>query len=156
MRGSRWVAVVAGAVFLLSGLAKADQKPPSLDAASQAFDEALKKHDVEAVFAHMTDDVVMMPPGEPTLRGKAAAREWYSWLLSQYKTSSLVLTQREVIVGEGVGAVIGAHEWILKPVAGGEPVVDRGSYMQVWKQQADGRWLFAREIWNSSAPPAAQ
>jgi ketosteroid isomerase-like protein len=35
-------------------------------------------------------------------------------------------------------------------------VVDRGSYMQIWKRQADGRWLFAREIWNASAPPVGQ
>jgi ketosteroid isomerase-like protein len=40
------------------------------------------------------------------------------------------------------------------PVAGGKPLVDRGSYMQVWQRQPDGRWLFSREVWNSSVPPA--
>jgi ketosteroid isomerase-like protein len=40
------------------------------------------------------------------------------------------------------------------PVGGGPAVTDRGSYLQVWHHEPDGRWRFAREIWNSAAPPA--
>lgn len=149
--------IVLGSIALLGGPAgsqPAQAAGETLDEASQAFDAALKQDDIEGVFKRFTDDVVLMPPGEAPLRGKAAAREWYTGLVAQYRTSSLALTQREIFVGDRVGAVIGTHEWILKPVAGGDPVVDRGSYMQIWKQQADGRWLFAREIWNASSPPA--
>ena len=73
---------------------------------------------------------------------------------SSRKASSLDFTGIEYFAGDGWGAVMGNHEWTLKPAAGGEPVVDRGSYMQIWKQEADGRWLFAREIWNAGPPPA--
>jgi hypothetical protein len=48
-----------------------------------------------------------------------------------------------------------AYEWALQPAAGGSAVVDRGSYMQVWKEQGDKTWRFAREVYNSSVPPAA-
>ena len=31
-------------------------------------------------------------------------------------------------------------------------VTDRGSYVQVWHREPDGKWLFARELWNSTTP----
>jgi ketosteroid isomerase-like protein len=148
--------IVLASVALLCGPSASRATGETLDEASQAFDAALKKDDAEGVFNRVTDDVVLMPPGEAPLRGKVAAREWYTGLVAQYRTSSLARTRREVFVGDRIGAVTGTHEWVLKPVAGGDPVVDRGSYMQIWKQQEDGRWLFAREIWNASAPPAVQ
>jgi ketosteroid isomerase-like protein len=126
----------------------------ALEAASEALDRALGTDDVEALFALVADDVVLMPPGEAPVRGKAAMREWYLGLLSQYRTESLILTDREVSVAAGLAVVAGTHEWRLQAAAGGDPVVDHGKYMQVWKQQPDGRWLFAREIWNSSVPPS--
>jgi ketosteroid isomerase-like protein len=165
MRWIRQAGRTGGAILLLFGfavaapraaVAAAGAKPPSLDAASQALDAALQKDDVEGLFAHMTDDVVLMPPGEAPVVGKAAARAWYTGLLSQYRTTSLSFTERELLEDGKLGVVLGKHEWVLQPTAGGEPVTDRGSYIQVWKRQADGRWLFVREIWNASAPPPAQ
>jgi ketosteroid isomerase-like protein len=154
---ARTVAFIVGVAGLLPVCPAAAEaaKSPTLEAASQALDEALRRDDVEALFARMTDDVVLMPPGEAPLRGKAAARAWYTGLLAQYRTSTLVFTQREVFEDQTTGVVLGAHEWVLRPTAGGEPVVDRGSYMQLWRKQPDGRWLFAREIWNASSPTAA-
>ena len=73
--------------------------------------------------------------------------------LAQYRTSSLTLADREVLVGSGWAVELGTFEWALQPTAGGSTVVDRGSYMQVWKKQGDKTWLFAREVYNSSVPP---
>jgi ketosteroid isomerase-like protein len=102
--------------------------------------------------SYVADDVILMAPGEAPVRGKKAVRAWYTGLLSQYHTSSLTLTDREVFVGSGWAVELGAYEWGLAPTKGGTPSVDRGSYMQVWMQQPDGQWRFAREIYNSSVP----
>ena len=127
----------------------------AMEAASAAFHQALIANDSDKLFPFVAEDVVMMPPGEAVIRGKAGMREWYTRFLSQFRTSSMTLTDREVLVGEGWAVEVGAYEWGLAPVGGGAPLTDRGHYMQVWKAQADGQWRFAREIWNSSAPPAA-
>jgi ketosteroid isomerase-like protein len=124
----------------------------TLEAATAAFHRALRTNDADALFAHVTDDVLMMPPGESVLRGKAAMREWYATFLSQYRTSSLTLLDCEVLVGDDWGVELGTFEWELDPIGGGDPMLDRGNYMQVWQWQSDGHWRFAREIWNSSAP----
>jgi uncharacterized protein (TIGR02246 family) len=131
--------------------------PPSatkadVERATVAFHEALRTNDAETFLSFVADDVVMMPPGEAPVRGKDALRAWYAVFLSQYRTSSLTLGDREVFVGEGFAVEIGSFEWGLTPAAGGTPILDRGNYMQVWRRQPDGQWRFEREIWNSSAP----
>jgi len=100
----------------------------------------------------MADDAVIMPPNEPALKGKAAIRAWYEQFVAQMHTSSLNITDREVLIGGDYATEIAAFEWALLPVAGGSPGIDRGSYIQVWRRQPDGRWLFSREVWNSTTP----
>jgi uncharacterized protein (TIGR02246 family) len=127
----------------------------SVEAATAAFHQALRTNDADTFLSYVAEDVVMMPPGEAVVRGKSALRTWYEGFLSRYRTSSLTLSDREVFVGEGWAVELGTYEWGLTPVDGGDSSVDRGNYMQVWKPQPDGRWQFAREIWNSSVPPAS-
>jgi ketosteroid isomerase-like protein len=154
----KWQSVVALSLLASIGCgeAKARSSPAraEVDRATTAFHQALRTNDTDAFMSYVADDVVLMPPGEAAVRGKAALRAWYASFLSQYRTSSLTLTDREVFVGEGFAVEVGTFEWGLTPAAGGAPVLDRGNYMQVWKRQPDGNWRFEREIWNSSAPTA--
>ena len=123
----------------------------SVDAASTAFHQALRTDDADSLFTYVTDDVILMPPGEAPVRGKDAMRQWYAGFLSVYRTSSLLLGNKEVLVGPGFAVEVGTYEWGLAPATGeGEATIDRGSYMQVWKLEPDGQWRFAREIYNSS------
>ena len=104
--------------------------------------------------AHVADDVLFMPPGEPPVRGRDAVRKWMTGFLTQYRTKSLTLADREVRVDSSWAVELGTFEWTLEPMAGGSAVVDRGNYMQVWQLQGDTAWRFAREVYNSSVPPA--
>ena len=127
----------------------------SVESTTAAFHQALRTNDTVSFFKFIDDDVIMMPPGEAPVRGMAALRTWYDGFLHQYQTSSLTLNDKEVLVGDGWATETGSFEWGLKPTAGGAEVVDRGHYIQIWKQNADGIWKFYREIWNSAAPPGA-
>ena len=66
--------------------------------------------------------------------------------------SNLAITEREVLIGDEWATELATFEWTLAPVAGGPAVTDRGKYVQVWHREPDGRWLFARELWNSTTP----
>jgi len=117
-----------------------------------AFHQALRRNDPNSLFAHVADDVVLMPPNEAPVRGKAAMRTWYGGFLSAFKTTTLTLSDREVIVGGDWASELGRYEWGLQPAGGGDSVIDKGNYMQIWRRQPDGHWLFFREILNSSIP----
>lgn len=164
----RHVAAVAFAGFaalIVAGCGGPPTTPPgspagtdtsSVESATAAFHQALRVNDLETFMSYVADDVFFMPPGEPPVRGHDALRTWMTAFLEQYRTSSLTLADREVHVGGGWAVELGTFEWALQPAAGGSVMVDRGNYMQVWKQQGDGSWRFAREVYNSSVPTSAK
>jgi ketosteroid isomerase-like protein len=121
-----------------------------------AFHQALRMNDPEGLFVYVAEDVAMMPPNEMPVRGKSAMQTWYRTFLSAFRTTTLMLSDREVTVSDSWATELGQYEWGLQPRAGGDLVVDKGNYMQIWKRGPDGSWRFFREIWNSSiatAPP---
>ena len=124
----------------------------AIDSAADRLLAALRADAADSLLALMADDVIIMPPNEPVLRGKAAVRSWYEQFLTQMRTSSLTVTNREVLLGEDWATEVAGFEWKLMPVAGGPSIIDRGSYIQVWHRELDGRWLFSREVWNSNTP----
>ncbi|MFL6545950.1 MAG: YybH family protein, partial [Candidatus Udaeobacter sp.] len=123
--------------------------------ATAAFHQALRRNDSEGIFAHVAGDVLMMPPNEAPIRGKPAMQTWYRTFLSAFRTTTFVLTDREVTVSDSWATELGQYEWGLQPTAGGDPVVDKGNYIQIWKRGPDSSWLFFRKIWNSSTPSAS-
>ena len=152
-----WICLATGLVIACSGQTAVpknedDVVRSSIDSAANRLLAALRAGASDSLLALMAEDVVIMPPNETVLRGKAAVRAWYDQFLNQMRTSSLTVTDREVLVGGDWATEVAAFEWGLVPVAGGPPLIDRGSYIQVWHREPDGRWLFSREVWNSSAP----
>lgn len=162
---TRWTVPLTIAIMLI-GACTVERESPThtnpaeavraeVESITAAFHEALRTDNAEALMGYVADDVVMAPPGEPPIRGKEAMRTWYAGFIAQYRTTSLTLADKEVYVGDGWAVEFGSFEWGLAPAAGGESVVDRGTYMQVWRQTPEGVWQFAREIWNSAAPASA-
>jgi ketosteroid isomerase-like protein len=99
----------------------------------------------------------MMPPNEAPIRGKPAMETWYRTFLSAFRTTTLVLTDREVTVSDSSATEPGQYQWGLQPSDGGDPVVDKGNYMQIWKRAPDGSWLFSRNLEQlDSICPASQ
>lgn len=133
-------------------------KPPDtaalragVDSAADRLLVALRTNNSDSLVALLSDEIVIMPPGEPVLKGKDAVRTWFNQFLSQMKTTKLDITSREVLIDGEFATEIAGFVWTLQPVSG-TTIVDSGSYIQVWRHMPDGRWLFHREIWNSSAP----
>lgn len=165
LAATRWPAVATLAAVLSLGCGKSGASSgagadsvstrAAVESTTSAFHQALGTNDTATFLSYVADDVRMMPPGEAAVVGKDAVRAWYAAFLTQYRTSSLTLSEREVFVGTGWATELGKYEWGLAPTGGGATVVDRGHYMQVWLRQPNGQWRFAREIWNSAVPAPA-
>jgi ketosteroid isomerase-like protein len=159
----RAVRVVAAASLILLAVACSSPEPESteaspessraaVDSAATRLLSALRTDSPDSLLALMPDDVILMPPHEPVLKGKAAVRAWYEAFVKQLRTTDLTITNRELLIGGDYATEVAEFEWTLVPVAGGAPMTDRGSYIQVWHKQPDGSWVFSREVWNSALP----
>lgn len=124
-----------------------------VDSAAARLLSALRADSPDSLMAMMADDVIIMPPNEHVLNGKAAVNTWYREFVGQMKTSSLDVTNRELFIDGNYATEVAQFQWTLVSVSGGPKIVDHGSYMQLWHRQPDGRWMFSREVWNSMAPP---
>ena len=158
-RAYRWTCLLAAGAAL--ACSSPTPEPPrdqpdaaraSVDRAASALLGALRSDAPDSLLALMADDVIIMPPNEPVLRGKPAVRAWYEQFVRQMRTRSLDITNRELFVAGDYATEVAEFVWTLVPIAGGAPIVDRGSYVQLWHRQSDGQWVFSREVWNSTSP----
>jgi uncharacterized protein (TIGR02246 family) len=157
----RSACVIASAIAVACKSPSPAQQTPDRNAVRAGVDSvatrllaALRADSPDSLLALMAEDVVIMPPNEKVLRGKASVRAWYQEFVGQMHTTGLDVTNRELFIGEDYATEVAEFQWTLVSDAGGPKVVDRGSYVQLWHRQPDGRWLFSREVWNSMAPPA--
>ena len=112
---------------------------------------ASKEYDVETLVSLMTDDIVLLQPGQEPLKGKEAIRSYlqsYKNEMDQVEITQYLHTFEEVhIVGDW------AYEWGMfhgasRPVSGGEETPQRMRLFRILRRQPDGSWKVARAIWH--------
>jgi ketosteroid isomerase-like protein len=118
--------------------------------------------DAKAVTALYADDAVLLPPGAPSARSKAAILTFYTKDIADTKAqgAELVLackpgdrspapcnSQTEVAVSGNMGWEVGYMKVLVKGT-----VVDTGKWLSVM-QKKNGRWQLIRDTWNMDTPP---
>lgn len=107
--------------------------------------------DVDAILSYWTDDAVVMPPGLPTVTGKAGLRSYVTESLKipgfriSWKSSPPVLSQ------DGKVAYMTSMNTVTMQRPDGVTMVLPGRALTIWRKESDGEWRCAVDIWN--APP---
>ena len=127
----------------------------SIDKSHQAWLDAMKANDAQALGWLVTEDAVLMPPNQPVVVGRAAVIDWFAGVVKQARTTGVVVPQREVIVAGDWAIERGSFTWTVAPTAGGAPIEDRGNFLAIYQRQTDGAWRVTRNIWNSTLPAPA-
>lgn len=110
---------------------------------------AMTSGDWDALYALYTEDCVIMPPNQPEVVGRAAARA--SAEASPRITEAVLLIDE--IDGYGdLAFVRGTYSMTM--MIEGQPVQDEGKYIEVRRKQTNGSWLISRDIFNSDLPAA--
>lgn len=112
---------------------------------------AARAGDLDAVMETMTEDVVMMPPGSPSVSGEAAIREYIGSVLNTFDIDVMEPYSSITVVGDWAFEDY-SYEATLTAKAGGSPFVDAGRGMYVYRRGADGKWRVARDVWNYIEP----
>ena len=108
------------------------------------------EQDFEGITRFYTEDAVVMPPNQPTIRGRTEVK---SWMEAFPKVTEAEFEIDEV---EGLGDfafVRGRYSLTMEIEGAPGPVQDRGKFIEIRERQPDGRWLLARDIFNSDLAP---
>jgi ketosteroid isomerase-like protein len=153
---------VCSAVIVASCLAAAacqqdaaltDQDRFAIQKAHDEFERMItaeKPDPVALVKMYYADNARFRPPHMPPAVGQAA-------IVQDFKTMGQARTFRNgplTIEGRGGTAYVEATwEGTFVPPGSREPVAAKGTFIEVWQKQPDGRWKASRDIWNIEKPP---
>jgi len=117
---------------------------------NEQFVEAYNRGDIAAVAALYTDDAVLMPPNSPMMRGRQAIQQFWEEARQMGLRDP---TLRTIQLEERGDTAYEVGEYTLQiEMPGGELENDKGKYVVVWKQTADGSRKLAVDIWNTDSP----
>lgn len=122
----------------------------ALAALLEAWQDAANRGDWGGVAALYADDAVLMPPNMATARGRGSIREAFAGL-GQMSPRDIRLQVQEIEICGDTAYEVGTYSMSIQP-AGASRIEDRGKYIVIHKRQSDGRWLIARDIFNSDMP----
>lgn len=125
------------------------EQQAAIEAMMHSFATAVVAGDWDAAMKEYSDHPVIMPPNVPPLEGKDAVRAWGE---SLPPITSFAFENHEIMMFGDVAIVRGTYEMTLAVPGVPEPVRDVGSYMELRHQQPDGRWLLARDVFNTDLP----
>jgi uncharacterized protein (TIGR02246 family) len=114
--------------------------------------EASRKWDIDTLSSLWTDDVVMLPAGEPALIGRDANRASITRLRDESGRAEIrdyILSFNEVKVTGDWAFEWGTYSGTLAPEGGGESLRATGKVIRVLRKDADGSWKIARAMYNS-------
>lgn len=113
------------------------------------FAAALNAKDAKAAAAAYTKDAVLLPPGEPPVRGREAIEEYWRGAIELGGIRDVSVETMDAQSSGSLGYETGSFELTVNG-PDGEPVIDRGRYIELLRREPDGRWLSTHGIWNAS------
>ena len=113
------------------------------------FAAALNAKDANAAAAQYTEDAVLIPPGEPLVRGRQAIEEYWRGAIEVGGVRDVSVETMDALSSGSLGYETGS--FVLTATGpDGEAVTDRGRYVEVLRREPDGRWLSTHGIWNAA------
>jgi ketosteroid isomerase-like protein len=133
------------AALALAGQAAAQAGP--LDGMSQKFEEHVRKGEVDAIGAMYAEDGMILPPNHARVQGRTDIAAFIKGMTDA--GLSLKLVAENTWMDGKLAVRQGSYTLLDKE----QKEVERGKWVEVWQQGADGNWLMVRDIWNADAPP---
>src|SRR5215472_10916961 len=125
-----------------------DSVREAIRSSEDRFAQAEMRRDVDAMMEMYADDVVLLPPGEAPVMGKAAASAW----MNRLRQSKVQITNErfETLELEVCGDLAFERGQVVadEQVPGKPARTSRTKYLSLWRRQGDGSWKVSRDIWD--------
>lgn len=141
--------LLTGEEFVADPITDADRQ--TLRDIHTTWTDRLLDEDYEGMLELYTDDTIFMPPNQPMIEGKDGL---LSFMRAFPPVSSADFTLDEIDGYGDLAYACGSYSMTLEPEGAPGPVEDRGKFIEIHRRQEDGRWLLARDIFNSDLEPS--
>ena len=99
------------------------------------------------------EDAVMMPPGLPPVRGRAAIRQYVETAANLPGFQIHWEPESVCVSRSGDLAYMIERNVTTFNDSQGNPVTTYGKVVTVWRKEADGSWRNVVDMWNEAPPP---
>jgi ketosteroid isomerase-like protein len=114
----------------------------------EEYVEAENAGDIDGILRTFSDDIVVMPPESPPVKGIEAAKGFLGDFLDAF-TVDLELVSEDVVVDGDLAYDWGTVSGTLEP-DGGQPQPVSNTYLLVYQRNSDGSWRQSKHIWNAN------
>jgi ketosteroid isomerase-like protein len=158
---SKFTTILAASALalLLSGCADtpkdtrvADQN--TIRALDAAWSKSAAAKDLDGTVGYYAPDASVLAPNAPIASTPADIRAGWNAILGPDSSISWQANKVEVSRSSDLAYIQGIYQLTTKDAAG-NPSIDRGKFVEVWKKQADNSWKVVSDIFNSDMPVKA-
>jgi len=149
-------AISAIAITLTACNPTPDTDVKAINDTEAQWNQDIAAKDIDKVVAHYTDDGSLLVAGSPAATGKDALRAAFKGLLADPALSlQFHATRVEVAKSGDLGTTQGPYTMTLTDPVSKQVVHDHGTYVTVYRKQADGSWKAVSDVASSEVPPPA-
>jgi ketosteroid isomerase-like protein len=150
------VAASVLATLLLSGCSETPKDTRAADentirALDAAWSKSAAAKDLDATVGYYAPDASVLAPNAPIASTPADIRAGWNAILSPDSSISWQASKVEVSRSSDLAYIQGIYQLTSKDAAG-NPSIDRGKFVEVWKKQPDNSWKVVADIFNSDMP----
>jgi ketosteroid isomerase-like protein len=149
------LAMAVVALAALAGSAQAASKEEdeaAIRAQTTTWVKAYNGGDAKTIASLYAEDALLLPPGAPGVKGRAAILEFATKDIAGSKAAGAVFVvdpKTDVGISGGMGWESGTYKVTIKGA-----VVETGKFLSVSSKKG-GKWLYIRDTWNADGSPAA-
>jgi uncharacterized protein (TIGR02246 family) len=136
-----FVLTIGGCMKKSAGASDAGAVQSAIKADEKKWNEQIKSKDLEGALSHYADDAYFIAPGVKAADGAMAIRKAYADALADKNFDVSIGSDKIDVAASGDMAYARGHfsEKYSDPKTGG-PMSGSGSFLTVYKKQADGSW----------------
>jgi len=133
--------------------AGADQARTAIIQTDREFAKTGAAKDINAFMSFVADDVRLFPEGTMATGKPALRAMWEGEFKDPNWSIHWAPIAAEACSSGDLGYTTGSYE-TRSQGSDGKPVIHRGSYVTIWRKQADGTWKVALDIGSAAPQPA--
>lgn len=118
----------------------------------EAWIQDLRDKRLEPILKFYAPDAVFLQPTGERITGAAALRTLFQTIMSTFN-SDLVLHSQNLETSGDLAYDSGDFQENLTTIATGATMKNKGSYVMIFRRQADGNWLIVQQVWTGTPPP---